>query len=47
VLTYYHKTIDDFLMQSALAASSGFTTKWVNAGNLRNQGVELGLNARP
>lgn len=47
VLTYYHKTIDDFLMQSALPASSGFTTKWVNAGNLRNQGVELGLNARP
>jgi len=47
VLTYYHKTINDFLMQSALQASSGFTTKWVNAGNLRNQGVELGLNARP
>jgi len=47
VLTYYHKTINDFLMQSSLAASSGFTTKWVNAGNLRNQGVELGLNARP
>jgi TonB-linked SusC/RagA family outer membrane protein len=47
VLTYYHKSIDDFLMQSALQASSGFTTKWVNAGNLRNQGIELGLNARP
>ena len=26
-------------------ASSGFTTQWVNAGDLRNQGVEIGLNA--
>jgi TonB-linked SusC/RagA family outer membrane protein len=47
VLTYYHKSIGDFLMQASLPSSSGFTTKWVNAGNLRNQGVELGLNARP
>ena len=47
VLTWYNKTIDDFLMQSALPSSSGFTGKWVNAGNLRNRGIELGLNARP
>ena len=47
VLTFYNKTINDFLMQSNLASSSGFTTKWVNAGNLRNRGLELGLNARP
>ncbi len=47
VLTYYSKTIDDFLMRSSLASSSGFTSEWVNAGNLRNRGVELGLNARP
>jgi TonB-linked SusC/RagA family outer membrane protein len=47
VLTYYDKVIDDFLMQASLPASSGFTTSWVNAGNLRNRGVELGLNARP
>jgi TonB-linked SusC/RagA family outer membrane protein len=47
VLTYYNKTIDDFLMQSSLAASSGYTSEWVNAGNLRNRGVELGINARP
>jgi TonB-linked SusC/RagA family outer membrane protein len=47
VLTYYRKTIDDFLMQGALQSSSGFTTQWANAGNLRNQGVELGLTARP
>ncbi len=46
-LTYYNKTINDFLMLSSLPASSGYSTKWVNAGNLRNRGVELGMNARP
>lgn len=46
-LTWYDKVIDDFLMQESLPASSGFSTAWVNAGNLRNRGVELGLNARP
>jgi TonB-linked SusC/RagA family outer membrane protein len=46
-LTYYNKDVSDFLMQSNLPSSSGFTSKWVNAGNLRNRGVELGLNARP
>src|SRR5579871_5776836 len=44
--TYYHKDIYDFLMQSNPPSSSGFTSAWANAGNLRNQGVELGLNAR-
>jgi len=45
--TYYNKKIFDFLMQAPLPASSGFSTQWVNAGDLRNQGVEIGLNARP
>ena len=34
-------------MLQSLQASSGFTSKWVNAGDLRNQGVELGMNAVP
>lgn len=46
-LTYYNKDVYDFLMQSNLPSSSGFTSEWVNAGNLRNRGIELGLNARP
>ncbi|MBS1973913.1 MAG: TonB-dependent receptor, partial [Bacteroidetes bacterium] len=46
-LTYYDKNIYDFLMQASLPSSSGFTSEWVNAGNLRNQGVEFGMNARP
>lgn len=46
-LTYYNKTINDFLMLTNLPASTGFSTKWLNAGNLRNRGIELGMNARP
>jgi TonB-linked SusC/RagA family outer membrane protein len=46
-LTYYNKVIDNFLMQASQPASSGYSSEWVNAGNLRNRGVELGLNARP
>ncbi|MDP4148276.1 MAG: SusC/RagA family TonB-linked outer membrane protein [Bacteroidota bacterium] len=45
--TYYDKNVYDFLMLSNVPSSSGFSTKWVNAGNLRNRGVEIGLNARP
>ena len=34
-------------MLQSLQSSSGFTSKWVNAGDLRNRGVELGMNAVP
>jgi len=47
VLTWYNKTISDFLLLNSLPPSSGFSSEWVNAGDLRNQGMELGLNARP
>ncbi|HLA52123.1 MAG TPA: SusC/RagA family TonB-linked outer membrane protein [Flavitalea sp.] len=45
--TFYNKKVFDFLMLNTLPSSSGFTTQWVNAGDLRNRGVELGLNAQP
>lgn len=45
--TYYKKQIFDFLMLGSLPASSGYSTKWLNAGDLRNRGVELGMTARP
>lgn len=45
--TYYNKNIYDFLMLANLPASSGFSSKWENAGNLRNRGIELGVNAKP
>jgi TonB-dependent starch-binding outer membrane protein SusC len=46
-LTYYKKNIYNFLMLTNPPTSSGFTSQWFNAGDLRNQGVELSLNARP
>ncbi|MEZ4857573.1 MAG: SusC/RagA family TonB-linked outer membrane protein [Flavobacteriaceae bacterium] len=45
--TYYIKTIDDLILNSSLPPSSGFTTEFVNAGELQNKGIELGLNATP
>ena len=46
-LTYYKKNIYNFLMLSNPPSSSGFSTAWLNAGDLQNKGVELSLNARP
>jgi len=46
-LTYYDKNISDFLLLTTPPASSGFAQKWLNAGNLTNHGIELGMNARP
>jgi TonB-linked SusC/RagA family outer membrane protein len=46
-LTYYAKDINDFLLLTTPPPSSGFAQQWLNAGNLTNRGVELGMNARP
>ncbi|MBS1600236.1 MAG: SusC/RagA family TonB-linked outer membrane protein [Bacteroidetes bacterium] len=46
-VTYYTKKIYDFLMLNNLPPSSGYTTQWLNAGDLRNRGVEIGMNAQP
>jgi len=41
--TYYIKTIDDLLLRAQVPASSGFTNQVVNAGELQNKGIELGI----
>ena len=46
-VTFYNKKIFDFLLLNTVPSSSGFATKWVNAGDLRNQGMEIGVNAQP
>jgi TonB-dependent starch-binding outer membrane protein SusC len=46
-LTYYNKKIEDFLLLNTLPPSSGFSTQWVNAGNLNNQGIEISMTAQP
>ena len=46
-LTFYNKKVYDFLLQDRVSASAGFSTQWVNAGDLQNHGMEIGLNAVP
>ena len=43
--TYYIKTIDDLLLRAQVPASSGFSNQVINAGELRNRGLELGIEA--
>ena len=45
--TYYIKTIENLILQASLEPSTGFTTEFVNAGELRNKGIELSLDAVP
>lgn len=39
-LTMYNKKVFDFLLQDRLPASSGFTTHWVNAGDLKTRALK-------
>ncbi len=43
--SFYNKTIDDLLLRAQVPASTGFTNQVVNAGQLVNRGIELGLEA--
>lgn len=45
--TVYNKKVMDFLLQRSLAGSTGSSAEYINAGNLRNRGIEIGLNAQP
>ena len=46
-ISFYNKKIQDFLLLRTVPFSSGFSQQWVNAGDLRNRGVEISLNAQP
>jgi len=46
-ITFYKKKIFDFLLLATVPPSSGFSTKFVNAGDLSNHGMEIGMNAQP
>ncbi|PSL24130.1 SusC/RagA family TonB-linked outer membrane protein [Chitinophaga ginsengisoli] len=45
--TYYIKKIQDVLLRHALPGSSGYANEWKNSGDLKNNGIELGLTAIP
>jgi TonB-linked SusC/RagA family outer membrane protein len=46
-LSIYQKTINDLLLQRALAPSTGFITQYLNGGEMRNRGVELMVQVTP
>jgi len=45
--TAYKKVIDDLLLQAAVAPSTGFSSQFINGGQITNHGQELGLNVTP
>ncbi|KQC31988.1 TonB-dependent receptor [Nonlabens sp. YIK11] len=45
--TYYNAVTDDQILSLPIAISSGFSQQVVNGGSVRNQGVEIILNAIP
>ena len=46
-VTYYKSNSFNQLLSIALPAATGYSTQYINAGNIQNQGVEVVLNATP
>ncbi|MDE3151986.1 MAG: SusC/RagA family TonB-linked outer membrane protein [Gemmatimonadota bacterium] len=45
--TYFEKKVSDLILSAAVAPSSGFTTKILNGGAMRNTGTEYSLSMTP
>lgn len=43
-ITYYQNRIVDLLLDVAVAGSTGYTSKYTNAGTMENKGLEVELN---
>ena len=41
----YDKNTTNLLLQEPVAASTGFSTYWANAGSMSNKGYEIGINS--
>jgi TonB-linked SusC/RagA family outer membrane protein len=46
-LTQFKKTVDNLLLQASLAPSTGFTSQYINGGQLSTHGTEIGLDLTP
>jgi len=44
---YFKNDVDGAILNASLPSSSGFTSKWVNAGVMTGEGWELTLGAKP
>ena len=45
--TYYHTNSINQIVKSQVSAGTGYSYKYVNAGNIQNQGIELSLFGTP
>ena len=45
--TYYRATAFDQIFNTAVSTASGHSSQYINAGNVLNQGIELGLTGSP
>ena len=45
--TVYQKTATDLFVTKRIPVTSGFSSQAINAGAIRNRGLEIGLNATP
>ncbi|HEX6983423.1 MAG TPA: SusC/RagA family TonB-linked outer membrane protein [Balneolaceae bacterium] len=46
-VTYYKQNTIDQIIPIEISRATGFVSKFINAGNVENRGVEVTLNARP
>lgn len=46
-LSLYKKNTTNQLMPVSTTTATGFSSKWVNAGEIENKGIEVGLNLTP
>ena len=46
-VSYYNRQVKDLLLSRALPSSSGFGSETTNLADLKNQGLEIGLNIFP
>ncbi len=46
-ITYYHTNTTNQIIPVAVSTSTGYSNKFVNAGNIENKGIELSLYATP
>ncbi|SER51570.1 SusC/RagA family TonB-linked outer membrane protein [Pedobacter rhizosphaerae] len=45
--TYYYSLSKDQIVRTQISSAVGYSTKFINAGDIRNRGVELVLNGKP
>lgn len=46
-ITYYHSNSENQILRLQIPYSSGYSTQVINAGNIRNSGIEIGLSGTP